>query len=248
MIDIVETNRETPFAEPVMEAAISSAILKQVSDGDLKETFRLFKPNRTLAFAPRDIRDPNFEKAVGSAISHGFQPGKRLTGGRAAVFHEGTLGFAWTIPDANPRFNVEIRFKSISNLVKKALSRLGFDARVGEVTGEYCSGKYSVNLNGNIKVMGVGQKLATRASHIGGVIVVKDSNLTRSILSDIYKDLQIDWNPETAGSLDDIKKSIKIDDVRDSMIDCLQSTNNVNYRKLSNTTIESAKVLYEQHK
>ena len=68
------------------------------------------------------------------------------------------------------------------------------------------------------------------------------------ILIDIYKDLQIDWNPETAGSLDDINKSIKIDDVRDSMIDCLQSTNNVNYRKLSNTTIESAKVLYDQHK
>ena len=247
-MDIIETQDIDVINEPVMDAAISSAILKQVSAGHLNETLRLFKPKRTLAFAPRDIRDPNFQKAVDSAIAHGFQPVKRLTGGRAAVFHEGTLGFAWTIPDSNPRFNVEIRFKSISDLVKQSLCKLGFDARIGEVTGEYCSGKYSVNLNGNIKVMGVGQKLATRASHIGGVIVVKDSNLTRSILSDIYKDLQIDWNPETAGSLDDINKSIKIDDVRNSMLDCLQSTNDLNYRKLSNTTIQYAKGLYEQHK
>ncbi len=247
-MDIIETQDIDAINEPVMDAAISSAILKQVSAGHLNETLRLFKPKRTLAFAPRDIRDPNFQKAVDSAIAHGFQPVKRLTGGRAAVFHEGTLGFAWTIPDENPRFNVDLRFKTVSNLIKNSLCNLGFDARVGEVTGEYCSGKYSVNLNGNIKVMGVGQKLASRASHIGGVIVVKDSNLTRSILSDIYKDLQIDWNPETAGSLDNINNSIKIEDVKNSIIRCIKSTKKPSYRKLSKTTIELAQNLYDQHK
>ena len=247
-MDIIETQNIDAINEPVMDAAISSAILKQVSDGHLKETLRLFKPKRTLAFAPRDIRDPNYQKAVDSAIAHGFQPVKRLTGGRAAVFHEGTLGFAWTIPDENPRFNVDLRFKIVSNLIKNSLCDLGFDARVGEVAGEYCSGKYSVNLNGTIKVMGVGQKLAPRASHIGGVIVVNNSQLTKSILGDIYQDLEIDWIPETAGSLDDINNTIKIEDVKNSIIRCIKSTKKPSYRKLSKTTIELAQNLYDQHK
>lgn len=247
-MNIIETQDIDDIHEPVMDAAISSAILKQVSDGHLKETLRIFKPKRTLAFAPRDIRDPNFQKAVGSAIQRGFQPVKRLTGGRAAVFHEGTLGFAWTIPDDNPRFNVDLRFKTVSNLIKKSLCNLGFDARVGEVDGEYCNGKYSVNLNGNIKVMGVGQKLAPKASHIGGVIVVNDSLLTKSILVDIYEDLELNWIPETVGSLDDVNNKIKIDDVRNSIIQCIKSTKKLSYRKLSKNTIELAKDLYNQHK
>ena len=247
-MDIIETQDIDDINEPVMDAAISSAILKQVSDGHLKETLRIFKPKRTLAFAPRDIRDPNFQKAVDSAIQRGFQPVKRLTGGRAAVFHEGTLGFAWTIPDDNPRFNVDLRFKTVSNLIKDSLCNLGFDARVGEVDGEYCNGKYSVNLSGNIKVMGVGQKLAPKASHIGGVIVVNDSLLTKSILVDIYEDLELDWIPETVGSLDDVNNKIKIDDVRNSIIQCIKSTKMLSYRKLSKNTIELAKDLYDQHK
>ena len=247
-MDVIEQTNIDDIYDPVMDVAISSAILKQVSAGDLKETIRLFKPRRTLAFAPRDIRDPNYEKAVNLAISYGFQPVKRLTGGRAAVFHEGTLGFAWTIPDENPRLNVELRFKVISDLIKRSLCNLGFDARVGEVEGEYCSGKYSVNLNGNLKVMGVGQKLAPHACHIGGVIVVNDSHLTKSILVAIYQELRIDWEPKTAGSLDDINGNIHIDDVQNSILQCIKSTNKLSYRKLSKKTIGLAKQLLKHHK
>lgn len=247
-MNVIEPTNIDYIFEPVMEAAISSAILKQVSDGDLEETIRLFKPKRTLAFAPRDIRDPNYQKAVNLAIHHGFQPVKRLTGGRAAVFHEGTLGFSWTIPDANPRLNVELRFKAISNVIKLSLCNLGFDARVGEVEGEYCNGKYSVNLNGNLKVMGVGQKLAAHACHVGGVVIVNDSQLTKSILVAIYQELKIDWEPKTAGSLDDINGNIRIDDVQSSILECIKSTNKLNYIKLSKKTIGLANELLLQHK
>ena len=67
-MDVIEQTNIDDIYDPVMDVAISSAILKQVSAGDLKETIRLFKPRRTLAFAPRDIRDPNYEKAVNLAI------------------------------------------------------------------------------------------------------------------------------------------------------------------------------------
>ena len=96
--------------------------------------------------------------------------------------------------------------------------------------------------------MGVGQKLATRASHIGGVIVVKNSKLTQSILIDVYKDLEIDWDPQTVGSLDDVKVGIGINDVRNSILNCLKSTNDLNYSTLTEKTIVLAKQLYREHK
>ena len=40
-----------------------------------------------------------------------------------------------------------------------ALQRLGLDARLGELAGEYCPGEFSVNLAGRSKVMGVGQRV-----------------------------------------------------------------------------------------
>ena len=56
--------------------------------------------------------------------------------------------------------------------MRTALCSLGVDARIGEVAGEYCPGKYSVNARGATKIMGVGQRLARHAAHVGGVIVV----------------------------------------------------------------------------
>ena len=247
-IDVIKLDDKLNFNDPAMNAAISSAILKQVSDGDLGETFRLYRPKRAIAFAPRDIRDDNYQNAVKIALKNGFLPIKRLTGGRAAVFHEGTLGFSWTIPDQNPRFNVDSRFANASNLVKQSLSKLGFDARIGEVAGEYCKGKYSVNLNGKLKVMGVGQKLAPHACHIGGVLVINNSTLIRSILISIYKELKIDWKPETAGALDDVKNNISIDDVQESILNCLKSTKKPRYRKLSKTTMVTANDFIHKHK
>ena len=50
--------------------------------------------------------------------------------------------------------------------------------------------------------MGVGQRLAKYATHVGGVINVTNSNLTQKILTKIYKDLDYEWIPTTVGSIE----------------------------------------------
>ena len=84
-----------------------------------------------------------------------------------------------------------------------ALARLGVDARVGEVPGEYCPGAFSVNARGRTKLAGVGQRLISGAAHLGGVVVVRDSAGVRDVLIPVYEALGLEWDPETTGSVED---------------------------------------------
>ena len=141
----------------------------RVSAGELPETIRLTRPPRMVAFGKQDAVASGYAEAVTAARAHGFEPVLRLAGGRAAVFHEGTIGIAHAVPDGSPRERIRERFESTSGLVARALSALGIDARVGEVRGEYCPGTYSVSAGGERKLAGIGQRLIASAAHVGTV-------------------------------------------------------------------------------
>lgn len=185
------------------DAAYSRALLELVATGAAPETFRLYQPDDVLAFSSVDAASAGFSKAVAAARAAGFEPALRLAGGRAAVFHRETLAFAWTIPAAESRDGIHARFEQISEIVVAALRRLGVDARIGEVPGEYCPGEYSVNARGARKLMGVGQRVIRGAAHVGGVIVVRDSDRVSKALGPVYDAMQLEWDPETAGSVED---------------------------------------------
>ncbi|MCX5740492.1 MAG: lipoate--protein ligase family protein [Proteobacteria bacterium] len=185
------------------DAAYSRALLELVATGAAPETFRLYQPDDVLAFSSVDAASAGFAAAVAAARAAGFEPALRLAGGRAAVFHRETLAFAWTIPAAESRDGIHARFGQISEIVAAALRRLGVDARIGEVPGEYCPGEYSVNARGARKLMGVGQRVIRGAAHVGGVIVVRDSDRVSKALGPVYDAMQLEWDPETAGSVED---------------------------------------------
>ena len=94
-------------------------------------------------------------------------------------------------------------FATSRGIVERALQRLGVDAHVGEVPREYCPGDYSVNARGQTKLAGIGQRLIKGAWHIGGVIVVSESERVRDILVPVYEALGLDWDPATAGAVTD---------------------------------------------
>jgi len=96
--------------------------------------------------------------------------------------------------------NTHARFEATAELMAAALARLGVDARVGEVPREYCPGAYSVNAGGRRKLVGVGQRVIARAAHVGGVIIVAQSERVRAVLEPVYRALGLDWDPATAGA------------------------------------------------
>jgi len=188
---------------PSLDTALSTAILRRVAAGEAPPTLRLFVPRRTVAFGRQDATRPGYHRAAAAVRATGFTPVERLAGGRAAVFHEGTLAFAWAMPDGRQRRSITARFEAIAAIVVDALSRLGVDARIGEVAGEYCPGAFSVNAAGRRKLMGVGQRLVRGAAHIGGVVVAERADLVNLPLLPAYEALGYDWDPAATGAVAD---------------------------------------------
>ena len=183
--------------------AISRALLERVAGGELPDTLRLGRPAAWVAFGKRDAISPAYPRAVARAREAGFGAALRLAGGRAAVFHEGTVAIAHAVAEEDARSGVQDRFRDTADLVTQALRALGVEARVGEVPGEYCPGGYSVNARGQTKLAGIGQRLIRGGAHIGGVIVVSGADRVKAALTPVYEELGLNWNPDTAGALED---------------------------------------------
>jgi octanoyl-[GcvH]:protein N-octanoyltransferase len=232
---------------PARDTAVSHAILRRVSDGLEPETLRLHRPGSVVAFGPKDRLAPGFAAAVESARALGFGAVHRLAGGRAAVFHPGTIAFAWVIPDPDPRVGIRGRFDELASIVAAALLDLGVDARVGEVTGEYCPGEFSVNARGVTKLVGVGQRLVQRAAHVGGVVVVTGSERLREVLVPVYRDLELEWDPATAGSIEDEIPGVAWDDAAEAMVRRFAEVLDLQEASVDDESLALAKELEHRH-
>ena len=173
----------------------------RVAARELPETLRIAHPGTTVAFAKRDAVAPGYEEAVRAAREHGFEATLRLAGGRAAIFHDGTMEIGHAVPDDAPRDGIHERFRLTAERLARALASLGVDARVGEIPGEYCPGRYSVNARGAAKLAGIGQRIVGGGSHTGAVLVVEGEERIVEVLRPVYAALGLDWKPEVTGSV-----------------------------------------------
>jgi lipoate-protein ligase A len=222
-MDPVRLIRDAYPDRPGFGTAVSDAILHRVAAGELGPTMRLHRPGRVLEFGRRDAVAPGFEDAVRTALDAGFTPIVRLAGGRAAVYHEGTLAMSVALPDPQPAARTHARFELLAELLAGALRDLGVEARIGEVAGEYCPGEWSVNARGSSKLVGIGQRLIRGGSHLGAVIVVRDSALLREALVPVYDALSLDWDPATAGSIEDERPGVGLDEVEAAILARVES-------------------------
>jgi octanoyl-[GcvH]:protein N-octanoyltransferase len=233
--------------DPALDVAVSRAILERVAAGELPETLRITRPPAMVAFGRQDVAGARYLTAVRAARENGFEAIERLAGGRAAVFHEGTLAIAHARPDSEPQAHIYPRFEQWSGLLAAALTRLGVDAGVGEVPGEYCPGGYSVHADGKIKLAGIGQKLVKNAGHLGGVLVVTDSARVRNVLVPVYEALALDFDPATAGSVEDALPGATLDQVEAALLEELSHLYEVEEADLDESTIELAHELRYEH-
>jgi len=184
---------------------------------------------------------------VDAARAGGFEAVQRLVGGRAAVYHEETIAFAWAVPSPTPNADIQARFQHIAEIMVSAFNRLGIDALIGEVPGEYCPGQFSVNTRGKKKLMGVGQRLVSRAAHIGGVVVVGGSTRIRDILLPVYDALGVAWDPESVGSLADELAGVRYEDAQRAVVDEFASRYELVNASVSKDTMTLAEAVEPQY-
>ncbi len=209
---------------PVFDTAISHAMLRRVAAGVIDESLRIYVPERILLFSSLDARRPGYGRALEMAEEAGFPAVIRLAGGRAAAFLDESIAFAWATRDPDAALHIRPRFERLANWIVASLKRLGLDARIGSLPGEYCPGEYSVNIEGRVKIMGVGQRVIRGGAHVGGVLTIGQSELLRRTLTPIYRALDVEFRPETAGGIADFDETLGCNEVMGAMLEVLRES------------------------
>src|SRR4051812_21008252 len=206
--------------QPELSTAISRTILRRVAAGELSPTIRIHRPGKEVAFGRQDVSNPGYSRATEAARAAGFAAVERLAGGRAAVFHQGTIAIARAYADPQPPKRTYARFEEMADLIAFALRGLGVDARVGEVRGEYCPGAYSVNARGAVKLSGIGQRMIRGGAHMGGVVVASGGSEVARALEPVYEALELDWDPATSGDVSaELGRDVDPGEVEEALIE-----------------------------
>jgi octanoyl-[GcvH]:protein N-octanoyltransferase len=229
---------------PAFDIAVSHALLVRVAGGDLGPTIRLYRPGPTLAFGRLDTLRPGFAEAGAAARDDGFEPIIRLAGGHAAAYHEESLIYEEITPVEDVTASLHDRFRDGAELLAGAIASFGLDARVGEIPGEYCAGAYTVSAAGRIKLVGTAQRVVRGGALLSAFVLVTGGERLRATLFDVYRALDLAWDPATAGALDDAAPGVSIAAVEEAILGDRELTP----AAVDDATLALARELEERHR
>jgi lipoate-protein ligase A len=232
--------------DPVLDAAVTHALLRQVGAGELPATARVFRPGATMAFGRLDGLAGGYDAARGAAAAHGYTPLLRLGGGHAAGYDAGSVLVEIVRPERAIAEGIDERFAGATALLVEALAALGVAARVGELPGEYCAGAWSVNAGG-VKLAGTAQRSIRGASLVTAMLIVEGGARLRAALVDVYAELAIAWRPETAGAVQDLGRGLGAAAAERAVIAALAARERLTAGVLDATTLALAERLRDAH-
>ncbi|HWH95881.1 MAG TPA: hypothetical protein VNT03_18615 [Baekduia sp.] len=233
--------------DPVIDAAITHALLRQVGAGERPTTARVFRPGATMAFGRLDALDAGaYDSARRAARDHGYVPLLRLGGGHAAGYDDGSVLVELIRPASTIAEGISDRFAGTTALLVEALAALGISARIGELAGEYCAGDWSVNAEG-VKLAGTAQRSIRGASLVTAMVIVEGGARLRAALEDVYAALGIAWRPQTAGAANDIVPALTAADVERTLIATLAAHERLTAGELDRATVALAETLRSAH-
>jgi octanoyl-[GcvH]:protein N-octanoyltransferase len=209
----VEVRTDAHPDDPARDIELTGELLRAVAAREQPETLRVYRPGPTAAFGKLDRLRPEIERAFAVARDLGYTPLVRLAGGQAAVYDARSLVVDHVTPEDDVTAGMNARFEDHAARLRAVLAGLGLDARVGELPGEYCPGRYSINVEGRLKVAGVAQRTIRGAALTTSVLVVAGGDELRAAVAAIYAALGRDTDPAVAGALDDVRPGITPDSV-----------------------------------
>ena len=235
-------------ADPVLDIALSHALLAEVASGRRPPALRVFRPGPTVAFGRLDALRAGFGRACAAARELGFTPLVRSVGGHAAVFDERCVVVERITHDEDATAGLRARFEDQSRRVRDALAALGADARIGELAGEYCPGPHSVNLGGRVKVAGVAQRIVRHGAITSAIVVASGGPQLRAAIEAVYAALAIAIDPATAGALDDELPGVTPRDVARALEQAYAADSQLEPRALDPGVLASARELAVRHR
>ena len=233
---------------PALDIAISHALLGRVAAGELGATVRLYRPGPTMAFGRLDALRPGYRRAGALAREHALEPVLRLAGGHAAAYDEGSLIYEEITAQPDVTAALHERFRDGAALLAGALDDLGVDARVGEIPGEYCAGAYTVSASGRLKLVGVAQRAVRGAALLTAFVLVSGGDRLRAALVDVYRALDLAWDPVTAGALEDVLPGASSSAVEQALLAARARDRELTAVAIDDRTLELARALETRHR
>jgi lipoate-protein ligase A len=174
-----------------------------------------------VALTSRDVATFGYERAILQAEISGFTPVVRSPGGRAVAYHEESIVLDVMSHDPNPHQFINKRFEAIGQIFIETFSKLGIEAKLGQLPREFCPGKYSV-ISENVKLVGTAQRIMRGGWLIGASVIVRNALPIRDVLKGVYRSLALDMDPRTVGALNEFDSLISVDDVTSNLISTLK--------------------------
>jgi octanoyl-[GcvH]:protein N-octanoyltransferase len=234
--------------DPVLDLALAPALLEQVAAGRRGPVIRIYRPAPTVAFGRRDSFLEGFEAAVAATTRAGFTPAIRSAGGRAAAYHEECLVIDELVPSRDAMADVDARFAAEAESQAQALRGLGIDARVGDVPGEYCPGRFSVNARGQTKLIGAAQRIVGGAWLFSTVVVIGGAERVRAVLEDVYAALALSWEPASVGSVAGERPEVTAEQVRAALLAPLAARYRLAATTIGEAERTAARRLLDRHR
>ena len=231
--------------DEALDLAVSHALVRRASYGEVLEALRIYRPTApVVVFGRRDTRLPGFGAAVDAARSAGFVPLVRAVGGRPVAYTDQALVVDHVKHERLAPDGMETRFKQYGALYADVLHELGIDARVGAVPGEYCPGAHSVNARGVVKLIGTGQRVVRNAWLFSALVVVGDDTRLRPLLTEVYRQLELPFDPASVGSLSTEQPGLTVETVERRLLDAYGAGD---AQPLDDATLELANSLAADH-
>ncbi len=236
-------------SDQALEMATANAMMRRVARGEAGAMVRVHRPaGGAVAFGRRDVRLPGFADAVAAVRRAGFEPCVRAPGGRAVAYTTAALVVDHVSPDPEWPSGLEGRFDQFGQLWTGVLGRLGVDARVGEVPGEYCPGSHSVNARGVVKLVGTAQRMVRGAWLFSAVLVFDGAGTLRPLLREVYGALGLPFEEASVGSLAEEAPGCTLDEAEDALLEAYAARYGLRPSGLPEDLVEEARALLPDHR
>ena len=114
--------------DPVLDIALTHALLQEVAAGRHRAGAALFRPGPTVAFGRLDVLRDGFAEAADRARELGYTPVIRPAGGHAAIYDERSVLVEQVTAEEDVTAGLQARFQQLAERLKTALAALGADA------------------------------------------------------------------------------------------------------------------------
>ena len=239
--------RDAHPGDPPLDIAVSHALLQRVAAGEQPATVRLYRPGPTLAFGRLYELAAGFGAACAAGRDRGFTPLRRLAGGRAAAYDEGSLIYEEIVPTGAGLQEMTVRFDAATALLASALVVARRRARRPDprrvlpwAPQHHACGRLEGRRRGPA---GGARRRAAQRGDRG-----RPRRPRADVLVDAYRALDVPLTPSTAGALDDVVAGVTTDALADALLQALWDGGHTTAPgAVDEPTLAAARGLRERH-